>query len=122
VVSKDLMPNVRRKDERQARLVGEALARGEDVVVDNTNLTAASRAPLIALARGLGARVVGYWFTAPPAECLARNQARSGRARVPAGVIWGMARKVEPPRQTEGFDALYTVRSAVGGGFTIAPL
>ena len=82
-VSKDLLGHrARRKDEKQMRLVEMALGSGRSVVVDNTNLRVADRAPLIAAARAGAARVVGYFFEATAQECLARNRTREGKARV----------------------------------------
>jgi hypothetical protein len=60
-VSKDLMPHARRRDDRQARLILEALTAGRSVAVDNINPTAADRAGIIALARSCQAEVVGYF-------------------------------------------------------------
>ena len=50
-VSKDRFRHNRNRGRRQAQLVAEALRAGRPVVVDNTNPTAADRAPLIALGR-----------------------------------------------------------------------
>ena len=58
------------------------------VVVDNTNVTIEERARLIAVARRHGARVVGYFFDCEMADCLARNQTRTGKARVPRAGRW----------------------------------
>jgi predicted kinase len=119
-VSKDLMKSARDKNERQRRLVGEALAQGRSVVVDNTNVTRADRAPLLQLARQHGARVIAFFFDAPPKECAARNALRSGAARVPAVAIWAAARKLQPPAADEGFDE--TWRVALGpSGFEVQP-
>ncbi len=41
-MSKDLMRNVRRKGQRQVRLIEEALEAGESVVVDNVNASVAT--------------------------------------------------------------------------------
>jgi predicted kinase len=57
-VSKDLLP----RGARQEPLIDAALAAGKSVVVDNTNPSAAIRAPLIALGRRHGARIFGYFF------------------------------------------------------------
>ena len=48
-VSKDLMPNVRNRDQRQRGLIAAALTHRESVVVDNVNASAAERAHLVAL-------------------------------------------------------------------------
>src|SRR5688572_25332748 len=75
-VSKDLMPNNRRPSRRQEQLIAESLASGRSVVVDNTNPSAAVRAPVIAVARKHGAEVVGYFFDTAAADALRRNRAR----------------------------------------------
>jgi predicted kinase len=63
-VSKDDWPNAKRRDDRQRRLVAEALSAGRSVVMDNTNARRADRAPLIALGREAGAEVVSFfWFS-----------------------------------------------------------
>src|SRR5437763_15746615 len=61
-ISKDLWPNAGKRDAWQQKLIGEMLAAGSSVVVDNTNPSVAERAVLIQLARNLRARVVGYFF------------------------------------------------------------
>src|SRR6185436_12121100 len=82
-VSKDRMPNARDKDGKQAELISAALAAGKSVVIDNTSPNPAVRAPLIALGKRFGARVVAYYFEAPPKVCFVRNCQREGKARVP---------------------------------------
>jgi predicted kinase len=109
VVSKDLLPNVRDRGARQQRLVAAALSEGRDVVVDNTNVSRASRAPLIALGRRFGARVVAYFFPIDAQTALARNERREGRARVPAVAIFAARKRLEPPAVEEGFDAVHRV-------------
>src|SRR5438132_13790932 len=59
-VSKDLLP----RGARQETLIAAALAAGQSVVVDNTNPSAAVRAPLIALGRRHGARIIASFFEA----------------------------------------------------------
>ncbi|MBF5043489.1 AAA family ATPase [Aggregicoccus sp. 17bor-14] len=117
-LSKDHWPNARRREARLRRLLAEALARGRSVVVDNTSPTAADRAPLIAIARAHGARVVGLFFAQRLAGCLARNAERTGRARVSDEALCITAARLRPPTLAEGFDALYRVRW-VEGGFTL---
>lgn len=89
LVSKDLWPHARRREARQRRLISEALAAGRPVVVDNTNPTVEGRAPLIALGKSHGARVVGYAFESRLEDCLARNARREGHARVPEVALYG---------------------------------
>ncbi len=109
-VSKDLMRNARQPQRRQEQLIAESLAGGRSVVVDNTNASAAIRAPLIRLARAHGARVIGYFFPTDAPDALRRNRAREGRERVPDVAIFAVRKRLEPPGMDEGFDELYLVR------------
>ena len=95
LVSKDLLKNAGRPSRRQ-----EAL---------------------IALARAHGARVVAYLFVATPAECLARNRLREGRARVPDGAIFIIRKRLQPPTLDEGLDAVYAVAALSPWGFSVTP-
>src|SRR5437870_11366688 len=74
-VSKDLLA----RGARQEPLIDKALAAGQSVVVDNTNPSPAARAPLIALGRRHGARIVGYFFEVDVKTALARNRQREGK-------------------------------------------
>jgi predicted kinase len=121
LVSKDRMPRVRRRGERQRDLLRVALGQGRSVVVDNTNVTRSARAELVVLGRALGARVVLYFFPVPVAEALERNRSRTGRARVPDVAIFTTARRLEPPAPDEGFDSCWSVR-AERGAFEVRPL
>lgn len=121
VVSKDLMRNSRRPEHRQRELIRDALARGESVVVDNTNPRLEDRLPLIGIARGQGARVVGYFFEPAVRTSVARNRAREGPARVPDVAIFATAKKMKRPSPEEGFDQLFLVRSLPGERFEITP-
>jgi predicted kinase len=108
-VSKDAMGNASRREARQRALIAQALASGRSVVVDNTNPTPEIRTPLCALGRACGARVLAYFFAVPLAQCIARNERREGRARVPKVAIFATAKLLAPPRLEEGFDAIYKV-------------
>lgn len=109
-VSRDLLGRTRHPSRRQEQLLVESLSSGRSVVVDNTNASAAVRAPLIALARAHGAGVTGYYFPMEPADALRRNRARQGRDRVPDVAIFAIRKQLEPPSPAEGFDRLFTVR------------
>lgn len=103
------MRHTRRPQRRQEHLVAESLAAGRSVVIDNTNPSAAVRAPLIALARAHGAEVTGYYFPTEAGDALRRNRAREGRDRVPDVAIFTARKRLEPPRLEEGFDRLFVV-------------
>jgi len=122
-VSKDLLRNNRQPQRRQDQLIAASLASGRSVVVDNTNPSAAVRAPVIALARKHGAEVVGYFFATEAGDALRRNRARDGRERVPDVAIFTARKRLEPPTMTEGFDRLFSVRmNEADGTFDVKPM
>jgi predicted kinase len=119
LISKDEFRNARRPQERQMRLLGEALNAGRSVVVDNTNATREARAELIRAAREHGAAVTGYYFESKVDESLRRNQAREGKSRVPDVAIYSTIKVLERPTLKEGFDRLFHVRLSPQGGFEV---
>jgi predicted kinase len=121
-ISKDLWPKAARKDARQARELRDALGAGVSAVVDNTNPAVADRQAIIAIARELGARVIGYYFAATTREAVGRNRGREGTSRVPDVAIFTMARRMVPPVREEGFDELYRVTIPADGGFAVEPI
>jgi predicted kinase len=108
-VSKDLMPNARRRDDRQERDIEAALTAGKSVVVDNTNPSREVRAPLIALGRRHGARIVAVYFETDVRTAIMRNRQREGRARVPDVAIFATRKKLVPPTLEEGFDEVRVI-------------
>lgn len=116
-ISKDTLPNAGNKQARQDAALRRALAAGRPVIVDNTNVTPAERAAVIAIAREFGARVVGCYIEATTREAVARNERRSGRAKVPKVAIFTCAKRLVPPVMAEGFDELHTVRVLDDGRF-----
>ncbi|OAI54374.1 kinase [Planctomycetaceae bacterium SCGC AG-212-F19] len=119
LVSKDRFRNNRRPGRRQRHLIDGALQAGQSVVVDNTNPTVHDRAELIELARGHGATVVGYYFESRLEHCLERNRLRIGKERVPEVGLVNVAKKLEWPDYSEGFDRLYYVRLAGDQKFVV---
>lgn len=110
VVSKDLMGrSSTNKSARQEWLIREALSNGKSVVVDNTNPSIEDRAPLIAIGREYGARVILYHFKSTREQSLDRNSKRYGRARVPYVAIASTLKRFESPTRVEGFDECYEV-------------
>ena len=109
-ISKDAFPpGARGKQTRQDAALRAALAAGRPALVDNTNVTLADRAAIIAIAREYGARVVGYYLDVPIREAIARNEKREGRAKVPKVAIFTSARRLVPPTLAEGFEELHTI-------------
>jgi predicted kinase len=119
VVSKDAFPNSKHRQRRQLQLIGEALAAGRDVVVDNTNPSPQEWQPLIDIGRRHGARVVGYWFPPDLAVSAARNATRQHRARVPDVGLHATLKRLRRPQPGDGFDRLRLVRA---DGFTVEPM
>ncbi|WP_165985273.1 AAA family ATPase [Streptomyces sp. YIM 98790] len=122
LVSKDLFRRARHRQERQMRLVGQALAEGRSVVVDNTNPAPEEWRPLIAAARAHGARAVAYWFPPDVTGSLRRNARRQGRERVPDVGVFATLRRLRMPRTGDGFDAVHEVRLDGRGGFAVRPV
>ena len=101
---------------RERVLLEACLEAGQPFVVDNTNSTVEERRRYLQPARAAGFRTVGYHFHARPREAIARNERRPGRQRIPVAGVLGTYKRLEPPRSSEGFDALFGVRIAPGGG------
>jgi predicted kinase len=108
-VSKDLMPNARRRDDRQTMAIEKALAAGQSVVVDNTNPSREVRAPLIALGKQHGARIIAYYFECSVRVAIVRNEQREGKGRVPKVAIFTTQKKLQPPALDEGFDEVHVI-------------
>jgi predicted kinase len=106
----------------EKRLIDAALASGSSVVVDNTNPRRADRAAIIAIARGRGARVIGYFFEVSTRAAVARNAVRTGKDKVPNVAIFTVAKRLEPPARDEGFDELFRVQIAEDRTLQIAPM
>lgn len=94
---------------REQALLAESIAVGKSIVIDNTNPTRADRARYIAAAKGNGYRVIGYFMQSILQDCIARNERRKGKAKVPVIAIAATSNKLEMPSVREGFDELYFV-------------
>jgi len=108
-VSKDLMKNARTRDAKQSVLIEQALAGGQSVVVDNTNPSRAIRAPVIAMGKRHGARIIAYYFECSVRTALMRNRQREGKGRVPDVAIFVTQKKLAPPALDEGFDEVHVI-------------
>lgn len=94
---------------QEKKAVESCLEAAYDFVIDNTNPTKADRLRYIPLAKEHGYRVVGYFMQSNLRECIARNDMREGKARVPAKAIAMTSNRLELPDKEEGFDELYYV-------------
>jgi predicted kinase len=106
---------------RLMRLLETCIETRQPFVLDNTNATAAERAPYIEAARAGGFRVTGYYFRSTVADCLRRNQQREETRRVPPKGIFGTLKRLQPPAYAEGFDELHVVRINDEGEFVVEP-
>ena len=120
-ISKDNFRHNKNPERRQQTLLQEALEQGCSVVIDNTNATMMSRAPLLALARQFDAGTVGYYFETSLKECLERNRGREGKQRVPDIALFATAKRLELPALIEGFDQLYAVQTLGESRFEVKP-
>lgn len=84
-----------------------ALDSGKSVIADATHLNKASRGKLLRNLRlSTKTRVVAVHVDASLPNCLARNDKRVGRAKVPKDVIISMYRSFSKPKLEEGFDEI----------------
>jgi predicted kinase len=104
---------------RERTLLQACVAMQQHCVVDNTNVLRAERAVYITAARPARFRVVGYFFEPDIQACIARNEQRTGREHIPVKGILSAAKRMQPPRYDEGFDALYHVRIDPADGFRV---
>ncbi len=99
-------PQRRKEAWRQAFTVVEgAIARGEDVYFDATNLTVKARQRLLWMARHArhAYRVVGLHFVVPFDVCEERNRQRPANRRPTLEAMQDMERSLEVPDLREGF-------------------
>lgn len=94
---------------RERRLFEICLETQQRVVIDNTNPRRADRAEYIALAKAANFKVVGYYFKTTVAAAIARNEQRTGAAKIPKVGLFTTQKRLEVPAFDEGFDELYCV-------------
>ncbi|MCB9878149.1 MAG: AAA family ATPase [Planctomycetes bacterium] len=113
-VNRDML----RTPHREQELFTTLLRIGQPLVVDNTNVSVEQRQRFVAPARAAGFRVEGYYLASKLADCLPRNAAREGAARIPDVGVVDAASRLERPQLAEGFDRLYYV-CMTEQGFTV---
>lgn len=106
-----------RTGERQDALMRACLAAKQSFAIDNTNLTAADRAPYIAAAKSAGFAVSAYYFPPNVRRSIALNNKRT--VKVPVYGILRAYKRVEPPTADEGFDALFSVEFGKDNAFAL---
>ncbi|MBD3174896.1 MAG: AAA family ATPase [Armatimonadia bacterium] len=95
------------------RRVRQALGEGRDVTVDATNTTRTERGNWVELAEEAGVEARCVWLQASVDQAMAANDGRD--RNVPREVIERMARRLQPPRRSEGFTEVLVVPRLVGG-------
>ena len=88
----------------------DAVSKGEDIVIDNTNPTKAERQRYIPLAKENGYRIIAYYFQSCIKDCIDRNERRDTKTKIPCNAIAHTHRILELPSYNEGFDEMYYVR------------
>ena len=79
-----------------------------DIYVDATHLTRAARMNVLNKIHKEKAYLIAVWFDVPLELCLARNDKREGRARVPRQTIEDMFRRYSKPSKHD-FDEVWRV-------------
>jgi predicted kinase len=94
---------------REEKRILEAISGSKSIVIDNTNLTRASRKRYVDLARKYGAGVRSIYLVCPLDLALERNSVRKGKERVPDFVVKIHNRRIEVPSTEEGFESVEVV-------------
>lgn len=105
-ISMDLL-NTRNK-ERQ--FIEKCFELHQQFVIDNTNPTIADRERYIQALKENNYKVIGYFFQSRIKDSIARNEARTGKDKIPQVGIFATYKKMELPSLKEGFDELYYVQ------------
>ena len=89
---------------KELEYIGKCLSKGQNVVIDDTNLTEAIRKQHIDLAKKYDAKVRGV-FMNTSTQMLEKRQ-KSRRDPFPLSAIYRQLRQLERPVAEEGFDEL----------------
>jgi predicted kinase len=100
---------------RESVMLRACIDAKQPFVIDNTNPTRSEREHYIREAKAAGFRVVGYYFESRVSDALARNESRSGDAKIETKGIKSTAARLELPARAEGFDDLYYVKLTSDG-------
>lgn len=91
--------------------IEKQISLGNNMAVDNTNVTVAEREKYITIAKEHGYKVVGYFLESKLKECIARNNNRLGKEKIPSMAIAATSNKMQIPDYNEGFDELFFVKN-----------
>lgn len=90
--------------------INTALAEGKDAIADATHINAQSRKKLLSSITVPDIQIEACVMETSLQECLANNEKREGRARVPKAAILRMYRQFEYPTFSEGFSSILNVK------------
>ncbi len=94
---------------RERMVLEVCLQKGQNFVVDNTNITIQDRRRYILPAKAANFEVIGYYFDSHVGKALRRNRNRPQEERIPDGGILRAYHRLQVPSFDEGFDKLYRV-------------
>lgn len=114
-ISLDILKNRR----RESLALQDSFSQHLSIAIDNTNPTRADRQRYISLAKENGYQVIGYFMESKLQACIARNNLRLGKEKIPAKAIAATSNRLELPSYDEGFDKLFFV-SNDGDNMTIS--
>ena len=93
----------------ERKIIEHLLQTKQKILVDNTNISAESRKPFVAIAHQAGRSVGAIFLDTPVIRCLERNRARADS--LPERVISQLAAEKELPRPDEGFKEVLVIES-----------
>lgn len=102
-----------RNKEKNAIL--SCIEKHEDFVIDNTNPSMVDRQKYFDMVKNNDYKIIGYYMRSVIAECIPRNEKRTGKAKIPNTAIASTSKKIELPSYDEGFDELYYVEIKENG-------
>lgn len=100
---------IKSAERKMKTLLAEALARGDDIIWDQTNMTRKSRMKKVSQLTSAGYTVVAHVFMPDSTELNARQLKRAietGKA-IPQRIIDSMLENYEPPILDEGFSEIF---------------
>ncbi len=97
---------------KEKRMLNTCLELQQQVVIDNTNPRKEDRRRYIEVFKRCNYKIIGFYFQSNVADCLKRNENRTGKEKIPRLGILGTYKKLELPVAEEGYDALYYVELA----------
>ena len=108
------------KTRHREKLIFQAcLSAKQKFVIDNTNPTVEDRKKYIMTAKAQGFQVLAYNFDSNLADCKQRNNQREGKKVIPVVGILSTYKKLVLPSYTEGFDAIYSVKTCHNYSFIV---